>query len=139
MSKSPTSARPVSGGELKKNLPADTKPDAKSAGAGQPQVPSPASFTPEDASRLRDMATRIASTFGEIIALLMRSPHYRYAFISDLEWMVMPAISSGQLVLGEARHKETGVAAPVAVIMWACVSDEVDARLTAAAGQPMPG
>jgi hemolysin-activating ACP:hemolysin acyltransferase len=91
-------------------------------------------FTSEDAARLAEMARRIAGTFGEIVALLMRAPQYRYAFLADLEWMVMPAIASGQLVLGEVQHKDSGISAPVAVIMWACVSDEVDARLTASLG-----
>jgi hemolysin-activating ACP:hemolysin acyltransferase len=39
--------------------------------------------------------------------------------------------------VAESQSQETGVVTPMAVILWAMVSDEVDRRLTAEAGQPL--
>jgi hemolysin-activating ACP:hemolysin acyltransferase len=44
---------------------------------------------------------------------------------------------SGQFYVAEAEHKELGLRAPVAVVTWARVSTEVDARLTESAGTPI--
>lgn len=71
----------------------------------------------------------ISASFGEIIAVLMRSPHYRSRPIADLQWLVVPAVLSNQFMLAEARSKESGFLAPVGVVLWAMVSDEVDQRL----------
>ena len=78
------------------------------------------------------MQRRVAAAFGEIVAVLLRSPQHRHMFLADLEWLILPAIATGQFALAEARQKETGMAAPVAVLLWASVADEVDARLVSA-------
>ena len=83
------------------------------------------------------MQRRVAAAFGEIVAVLLRSPQHRHMFLADLEWLILPAIATGQFALAEARQKETGMAAPVAVLLWASVADEVDARLSSNLGQVM--
>lgn len=88
-------------------------------------------LSPEDATKLNAIAKRVSSAFGEIVGVLLRAPQYRHAFLSELEWLVLPALATGQFALAEARHKESGLAAPLAVLLWASVSDEVDARLGA--------
>lgn len=91
-------------------------------------------LTPAAAAKANEMGKRIAAAFGEIVGVLMRTPQHRHAFLADLEWLVLPPIGAGQFALAEARHKESGLAFPVAVILWASVSDEVDARLRSTAG-----
>jgi cytolysin-activating lysine-acyltransferase len=83
------------------------------------------------------MAKLMARALGEIVSVLMRAPAFRHLFLTDLEWMVLPAIASRQFALAQVSHKESGLAAPIAVLMWASVSEEVDARLTSNLGQPM--
>jgi hemolysin-activating ACP:hemolysin acyltransferase len=79
---------------------------------------------------------RLAASFGDIVNVLMRTPQYRYAFLGDLEWLVVPALASGQASVAEATDKTTGVRAPVAVVLWATVSEEVDKRLSASSAHP---
>ena len=78
-----------------------------------------------------------AATFGEIVAVLMRSAQYKHHSLADLEWLVLPPILLGQFSLAEARSEANGLIAPIGVILWAAVGDEVDKRLSAAVDQPI--
>jgi cytolysin-activating lysine-acyltransferase len=101
------------------------------AGSARPRT------SPEDAERVTERTKRITTAFGEIVSVFLRSPAHRHLFLADLEWLVVPALSTGQFALAEARHKESGLGAPVAVMLWATVSAEVDARLAANVGKPV--
>jgi hemolysin-activating ACP:hemolysin acyltransferase len=71
---------------------------------------------------------RFAVTFTRIVSVLTRSPHYKHYTLSDLEWLVVPPILTGQCAVMEANVG--GRPTPVAVALWAGVSDEVDRRLS---------
>ncbi|MDX2307943.1 MAG: toxin-activating lysine-acyltransferase [Hyphomicrobium sp.] len=76
------------------------------------------------------VAKQIAASFGEIVTLLMRAPSERTRQLSDLEWMVVPALQTGQFAIADAQSKETGVVMPVGAVMWAFVSDDIDRRMS---------
>ncbi|KAB2849840.1 MAG: toxin-activating lysine-acyltransferase [Hyphomicrobiaceae bacterium] len=61
----------------------------------------------------------------------MRSPRYKHVSLADLEWLVLPAIRRGQVIIARSRRKPTDAPVPVAVAIWAVVSPEVDQRLSA--------
>lgn len=111
---------------------ADLKGDANQRKHARSAVSVP---SVEEAARVTERTRRVAMAFGEIISVLLRAPSHRHLFLADLEWLVLPAIATGQFALAQARHKESGLAAPVAAILWANVSAEVDARLTANASK----
>jgi hemolysin-activating ACP:hemolysin acyltransferase len=67
-------------------------------------------------------------TFTRIVSILSRSPHYKHYTLSDLEWLVVPPILTGQCAVMEA--KVNGRQVPVAAALWASVSGEVDKRLS---------
>lgn len=48
-----------------------------------------------------------------------------------------PAVLTRQFRVAQARSKQTGYTAPIAVVLWACVSPEVDRRLTDEIDQPL--
>jgi hemolysin-activating ACP:hemolysin acyltransferase len=76
---------------------------------------------------------RNALAFTQVVGVLMRSPHYRQYTIADLEWLVIPPLLAGQFRIGEVKpDKNQGAAMPAAVVLWASVSAEVDARLMTA-------
>ena len=79
----------------------------------------------------RDAAVlRNALAFTQVVGLLMRSQHYKQYTIGDLEWLVIPPVMAGQFRIGEAKPDSgQGAAVPVAVVLWASVSPEVDRRL----------
>jgi hemolysin-activating ACP:hemolysin acyltransferase len=79
----------------------------------------------------------ISAHIGDICVVMSRAPAHKHYSLADIEWKVMPAVLAGQFYVAEAEHKEHGVRAPVAVVTWARVSAEVDARLTESAGTPI--
>jgi hemolysin-activating ACP:hemolysin acyltransferase len=79
-------------------------------------------------------ALKFAATLGQIVLVLMRTRQHRLSYLSDLEWLVMPAIATNQFMVAEHRDSNTGLSVPSAVAVWAMVSKEVDARLS---GEPV--
>jgi cytolysin-activating lysine-acyltransferase len=67
-------------------------------------------------------------TLGQIVMVLMRSPQHRERPLADLEWLVLPAVLSGQYRVAQAQ--QSGTAVPVGVALWASVSTAVDQRLS---------
>ena len=67
----------------------------------------------------------------------MRSNSYKHFSLSDLDWLVIPAVLTQQFVLAEARKGEQGIPAPVGVALWASVSPEVDQKLSANTTGPL--
>jgi cytolysin-activating lysine-acyltransferase len=66
---------------------------------------------------------------GELIGLMARSPRHRDHKLSDIRWLVVPAIRTGQFSMATAQSKSHGYTAPVAAVLWASVSKDVDKRL----------
>ncbi len=89
-----------------------------------------AGLSAEEAKNRRFAAKQTAAAFGEIVALLMRSPTDKHHSLADLEWLVVPAVARGQYALAEAQSKETGATGPVGAVLWALVSEDVDKRLS---------
>ncbi len=109
------------------NFSADPAPfsAAPSASAGAATT-----ISPEEAKKRAALAKHVAASFGEIVTLLMRSPGDKQRPIQDLEWMVAPAIMTGQFAVADAQSKENGAVMPVGAVLWAHVSAEVDKRLS---------
>lgn len=77
----------------------------------------------------------ISATIGDCAVVFSRSPAHKHYSLADIEWMILPAVVTGQIYVAEFEHKEHGARAPVAVVLWASVSVETDQRLTANIGQ----
>ena len=83
-----------------------------------------------------------AQRFASIVSLLMQDAEYRQIRLADLEWLVIPPILAGQCRLAHAppvgkSGAKTGLFFPVAVALWASVSDETDTCLSAIHGGPV--
>lgn len=92
---------------------AKAEPDAKepeqtapAAGENQPQA---------DADPLWVM--------GQVCTLMAVSPGHKHLALADLEWLVMPAISSRQFRLFRGNGQ------PIGFISWAFLDDEAELRL----------
>lgn len=66
----------------------------------------------------------VSHVLGEITWLLSQSPTHKNLFISDLEWMVMPAI-----LLEQFRIFHGSDGRPAGLVLWGTVSDETEERL----------
>jgi cytolysin-activating lysine-acyltransferase len=76
-----------------------------------------------------------AASIGDVVVVFSRSPAHKHYSLADIEWTVLPPVSAGQFYVVEAADKERGFRAPIAVVTWALVSEEVDARLRQEGGQ----
>jgi hemolysin-activating ACP:hemolysin acyltransferase len=97
----------------------------------------PAANQPQQVTASSDAAGAPARTatvrqidlaLGQIVAVLMRSPQHKHYSLADLEWLVLPAVLSGQYRIAQAQQQ--AAVAPVGVVLWARVSAEVDRRLS---------
>ncbi len=118
------------------------------------------SLSKEELAKVQALRSKmISASFGEIVTLLMRSPHYKHYSLSDLEWLVIPALLTNQFLVVEAQMKlpvpqnENGDAPvaggqtegapvagpriPVGLALWAKVSPEVDEKLSANLDTPV--
>jgi cytolysin-activating lysine-acyltransferase len=86
---------------------------------------------------------RFAQSFAQIVAVLMRDPHFRNLKLADLEWLVLPPVMAGQFRLAQVptqqgrakgqeggKAQEGGILVPVAVALWARVSSHIDKGLS---------
>ncbi|MCB2218462.1 toxin-activating lysine-acyltransferase [Desulfofustis glycolicus] len=69
---------------------------------------------------------------GPVIMLYLQSPHRRYQFISDLEWLLIPPLVSGQCKLYMKQEY------PISFVSWAFLTDEVEKRLLGNGGRLRP-
>ena len=112
--------------------PDEPAPPGDAAPAGEA-----AGLSPEELNRRRMMSKHIAATFGEIVGMLMKQPGTKHQTLADLEWMVLPPLLANQVSVAEAQSKAQGFTSPVAVVLWARVSPEIDQRLTTQLDRPI--
>jgi cytolysin-activating lysine-acyltransferase len=70
---------------------------------------------------------------GPILLLYMQSPHRRYNFVADLEWLLMPPLIRGQCKLYMKQNY------PISFASWAFMSKEAEKRLLGNGGRLRPG
>ena len=92
---------------------------------------------PSIAQRRAQTSAQLMLRFGEIVSVLMRAPSYRELPLSALEDLVMPPLLNGQILVAEGQSQTTGLVAPLAIGLWARVSEEVDQRLSSDLDQPI--
>lgn len=106
----------------------DKKTEApQPAPAAPAAAPAPAAEPPKP-----EAVAQGVQVLGEIASVMMRSPNFQNMPLGAFGALVTPALAANQFVV--VRHRVTGI--PAAVCLWACVSPEVDARLSQNLDQP---
>jgi hemolysin-activating ACP:hemolysin acyltransferase len=123
------------------SLDTQSLPEHTPSPAASPEPQAEAATTtmsPEAIARATTMR-RLAASFGDIVGLMMQTPQFKHQSLTDLEWLVMPALQTGQFMVMEVTDRNTGATGPIAAALWARVSEEVEARIieAASAGRPM--
>lgn len=72
------------------------------------------------------------STLGAATSIMLASPLHRHVFLTELEWLVVPAIAAGQI---RVFHHN---AVPVAFATWAYLNAEVAERFKEGQGRLKP-
>lgn len=114
---------------LKSEAPVPHSEKEESNSSTSPDKDQP-DLSPEEARKHAEVGKQMAAAFGELVTLLMRSETDRKRPISDLEWMIAPAIVTGQFAIADAQSKKTGAIAPVGAVLWAMVSEDIDQKLS---------
>lgn len=96
--------------------------------ASKPEQPPAADSNQQAALRLLT-AQKLNVAFANIVTLMMRHQAFRTHFIAELEWILVPAVATGQFLISEVKESAEGIPIPVAAVLWARVSEEVDKRL----------
>ena len=105
-------------------------PSAETAppGGGAPPV------DPEAAARRSALAAAVTARLGEVTAMLMGVPRYRYLSLQDLDWLVVAPLMADRLAVASVGVKgadgKVGEArSPAGAVFTATVSEEVDQRI----------
>lgn len=105
--------------------------DQQNGGAAHPQ------FDADEMKRRAQYARDISASFGQVISLMMQSRQHRLTLLAELEWLVMPALTTRQFRVAEGVNQERGIVAPIAAVLWAHVSPEIDKRISGNLDQPI--
>ena len=81
---------------------------AAAPAATRPPEPARTELAPDEIKKRAMAAKHVAASFGEIVTLMMRSAADKSITLQDLEWMVVPALQTGQFAVAEAQSKDTG-------------------------------
>jgi hemolysin-activating ACP:hemolysin acyltransferase len=103
----------------------EMKQGAAGAGADGPTT------QPVDKRGLAAAASALVSaSIGESAVVYSRTPALKHNSLTDIEWLILPAVLAGQFYVVEAANGQGGLRAPIAAATWAFVSPEVDAKLS---------
>jgi hemolysin-activating ACP:hemolysin acyltransferase len=140
----------AAGAMVEVQAPVDAEASAKTAGREPSPAPLPGAEAPGAEGAAEQAMAPIpdekaqafwrgklaAANLANAVALFLRSPAHRHYTLADLEWCLLPALARGQFMVAEAKLPD-GQAVPAALVLWARVSVEVDARLSAAPRYPI--
>jgi hemolysin-activating ACP:hemolysin acyltransferase len=96
---------------------------------GQKKVEAPGLVAPALMKNSGNYSRGLLQAFGSVMAMCMRSKVHRRRTLADLEATVAPALLNGQFSLAEMKHQQNGSVTPIAAVLWASVSDDVDRRI----------
>jgi hemolysin-activating ACP:hemolysin acyltransferase len=104
---------------------------ASSGGArtNAPSIGEAGAFSPQQIGGA--ISKLISASVGDVAVVFSRSASHKHYTLADIEWMILPAVMTGQAYIAELQHKDHGARAPVAAVLWASVSAETDQRLRA--------
>jgi cytolysin-activating lysine-acyltransferase len=74
-------------------------------------------------------ANPVSTAFGDMVALLAKSPAHKHFSLADLEWLLLPPVALNQFALADAKL-QNGQTVLTGFVLWARVAPDVDARLT---------
>jgi hemolysin-activating ACP:hemolysin acyltransferase len=116
---------------------ASEKASSKPNGTSQAKAPAAKKPHPREARQ-----ARLTQAFADVVAVLMRDRQFGQFKIADLQWLILPALLSGQFRVAhtkatgaEAKARGSDVVVPCAVAIWATVSPELDKALSSEGNQ----
>ncbi len=100
-------------------------------------APAAKAVSQEDLKRIAAMSRDVSASFGQLVSLMMRMRQYKFTMLSELEWLLLPAIATRQFRVAEGVSQDKGLVAPIAAVLWAQVNPEVDRRIAESLDLPI--
>jgi len=115
---------PAPGGEPGVSAAAAEPTAAQIGREAEPQGAAP-SRAPRETSAARRARPDPATALGQATLVMMASPVHKHLFLTDLEWLLVPAIAANQYRIFRSQNR------PVGLATWALLTEEAEARLKA--------
>ncbi len=80
------------------------------------------------------LTTPLAGSLGKVVSVMMFSRRFQKMTLSELRKFVLPAVTTNQYLVAEARAKDSQITTPLGVLLWARLSDELNQKLVAQNG-----
>jgi cytolysin-activating lysine-acyltransferase len=111
--------------------PTSVKPNTNNAccGAGGDHGEDQLASQVSDLRKSTAESKSLHASFGEVVNLLAHTAAFENLPLGKLKSLVLPAIRKGQFAILEGRNETAGITAPIAALLWANVSEEIDQRL----------
>jgi hemolysin-activating ACP:hemolysin acyltransferase len=106
---------------------------------GASEAPSAKGPTPEQLKAKLDLARAAITSYGSIVSVMARSRPYQSMPLSELRYLAVPAMATGQFIAASGlidQKRPDGPFGPIAVVIWAYVSPEIDQKLLADPNAP---
>lgn len=121
--------------------PAAAPPPAAEAPPAAAAAPAPAAEAPAAAEQAAprgqpSLNSQLAASLGKVVSVLMFSERYRSLTLRDITSLILPPITTNQFVVAEARPQGQDVTAPIGLLLWARLSDELDQKFSTDASVP---
>lgn len=104
-----------------------SKKQAKTVDAAAEAAPAvqsaPAAEATPSTPKIPHIPPAAAEVLGQITWLMLNSQQHRHVFLADYEWLILPAVLRKQFRLIRQDEK------PVAVVLWAYMSEEAEQRM----------
>ncbi len=112
-------------------------PQMQQATAAEPSAMAAAESAKPKAQQEFKINGLLTPALGKVVAVLMASQRHRSLTLGDIFARVMPCVASNQFMVADAKfgEKDKEVTAPVALVLWATVSADVDQRLSSETAQ----
>jgi hemolysin-activating ACP:hemolysin acyltransferase len=74
---------------------------------------------------------KMSGALGDIVSVFAQSATHERLTLKDIGPMILPALSAGQYKVAIGQDEQTGFSRPLAAVLWARVSDDMDQTLQA--------
>ena len=137
ISQAPGTSEPQTGTGAMPSALSEAQNTNQAPGAGEASPAQQPTLNPAEAQARAEASRRLMLAFGQIVSVLTRTQPFNTLPLSSIEALIAPAIQTGQFLVAEAQSNANGFVMPVAAVLWASVSPEVDRRLSENLGQPL--
>ena len=87
-------------------------------------------LNPEMVEKLSQLRAQVRENFGKVVMTMMMLGRYRHSTLSDMQHLVLDPLIRDRIAVGQHKTTDENPLADMAgIVVWATVSDEVEAKI----------